>query len=56
MSSDSSEENPRPHRRVKWSPPYRRENVEQPEFDLDRSHRDGLKAALKWREEKFGNQ
>jgi hypothetical protein len=56
MSSDSSEEKPGPHRMVKWSPPYRRENVEQPEFDLDRSHRDGLKAALKWREEKFGNQ
>jgi enoyl-CoA hydratase len=23
---------------------------------IERSHRDGLKAALKWREEKFGNQ
>ncbi len=34
MSSDRREEKPHPHRTVKWSPPYRRENVEQPEFDL----------------------
>jgi len=31
MTSDSREE---PPRMVKWSPPYRRENVEMPEFDL----------------------
>ena len=32
---------PAPHRMVKWSPPYRRENVEQPEFDLVEIERDG---------------
>jgi enoyl-CoA hydratase len=30
-----------PHRTVKWSPPYRRENVELPEFDLIEIERDG---------------
>jgi hypothetical protein len=30
----SDEEKPPPHRMVKWSPPYRRENVEEPDFDL----------------------
>ena len=41
MASDSNdseksmkEKKTDPHRMVKWSPPYRRENVEQPEFDL----------------------
>ena len=37
----SNEEKPSPHRMVKWSPPYRRENVEQPEFDLVDIERDG---------------
>ena len=41
MSSDRSEEKPQPHRMVKWSPPYRRENVEQPEFDLIEIEIDG---------------
>jgi enoyl-CoA hydratase len=39
MSSDRREE--KPHRTLKWSPPYRRENVEQPEFDLIELERDG---------------
>lgn len=30
-----------PHRMVKWSPPYRKENVELPEFDLVDIERDG---------------
>ncbi|MEY3566664.1 MAG: hypothetical protein RLZ19_678 [Actinomycetota bacterium] len=30
-----------PHRIVKWSPPYRKENVELPEFDLIDVQRDG---------------
>ena len=30
-----------PHRMVKWSPPYRKENVELPEFDLIDIERDG---------------
>ena len=30
-----------PHRMVKWSPPYRKENVELPEFDLVEIERDG---------------
>ena len=30
-----------PHRMVKWSPPYRREEVEQPEFDLIEIECDG---------------
>ena len=34
-------EDPNDHRMVKWSPPYRRENVEQPEFDLVDIERDG---------------
>ena len=29
------------HRMVKWSPPYRREEVEEPEFDLIEIERDG---------------
>ena len=37
----SNEEKSSPHRMVKWSPPYRRENVEQPEFDLVEIERDG---------------
>ena len=37
----SNEEKSPPHRMVKWSPPYRRENVEQPEFDLIEVERDG---------------
>ena len=35
--SSSNNDNQRPEgppRMVKWSPPYRRENVEMPEFDL----------------------
>ena len=39
MSSDDSK--PPPHRMVKWSPPYRRETVEQPDFDLVEIERDG---------------
>jgi enoyl-CoA hydratase len=34
MASDRKEKKTEAHRMVKWSPPYRRENVEQPEFDL----------------------
>ncbi len=30
-----------PHRMVKWSPPYRREHVEEPTFDLIEIERDG---------------
>ena len=41
MSSDRGAEKPRPQRIVKWSPPYRRENVEQPEFDLVEIEREG---------------
>ncbi len=39
MASD--DEKAPPHRMVKWSPPYRREHVEQPEFDLVEIERDG---------------
>lgn len=39
MSSD--EKKSEPHRTVKWSPPYRRETVEMPEFDLVEIERDG---------------
>ena len=39
MSSD--EKKTAPHRMVKWSPPYRRETVEEPEFDLVEIERDG---------------
>ena len=41
MSSDGSEQKTDPHRMVKWSPPYRNENVELPEFDLIDIERDG---------------
>jgi enoyl-CoA hydratase len=34
MAKDPKEEKAETHRMVKWSPPYRRENVESPEFDL----------------------
>ena len=37
----SSNEEKTPHRVVKWSPPYRRENVEQPVFDLIEIEIDG---------------
>ena len=36
----SSDDKPERHRMVKWSPPYRRENVEMPEFDLIEIERD----------------
>ncbi len=47
--SDKTEQTPEttdgsrtpPHRMVKWSPPYRREEVEQPEFDLIEIECDG---------------
>ena len=42
--SSSNNDNQRPEgppRMVKWSPPYRRENVEMPEFDLIEIERDG---------------
>jgi enoyl-CoA hydratase len=41
MSSDTEKEKAAPHRMVKWSPPYRRENVEEPDFDLIEIERDG---------------
>jgi enoyl-CoA hydratase len=41
MTSDREEKKTTPHRIVKWSPPYRRENVEEPEFDLIEIERDG---------------
>ena len=45
MSSSAEEGNssgrPEQPRMVKWSPPYRRENVEMPEFDLIEIERDG---------------
>jgi enoyl-CoA hydratase/carnithine racemase len=41
MSSDSDAKKTTPHRMVKWSPPYRRETVEQPDFDLVEIERDG---------------
>ena len=34
MSGSSDDKKKSDHRTVKWSPPYRRENVEMPEFDL----------------------
>lgn len=34
MSSKENDKQESPHRTVKWSPPYRRENMEMPEFDL----------------------
>jgi len=34
MSSTSDDKKEASHRMVKWSPPYRREEVEMPEFDL----------------------
>jgi enoyl-CoA hydratase len=42
----SNEEKPPPHRMVKWSPPYRREHVEQPQFDLVHIERDGPVARI----------
>lgn len=41
MSSDRDEGTNGSHRMVKWSPPYRREDVEAPEFDLIEIERDG---------------
>lgn len=41
MSSDRDSRKPHEHRMVKWSPPYRREHVEAPEFDLIEIERDG---------------
>ena len=43
-SADDEKQGPTgevPPRMVKWSPPYRRENVEMPEFDLIEVERDG---------------
>ena len=41
MSSDDGQgRREDPPRMVKWSPPYRRENVEMPEFDLIEIERD----------------
>ena len=34
MPSGPSQGQPQPHPTLRWSPPHRRENVEQPEFDL----------------------
>jgi enoyl-CoA hydratase len=41
MSSSSDKNKKADHHMVKWSPPYRRENVEMPEFDLIDIERDG---------------
>jgi enoyl-CoA hydratase len=41
MASDREEKKTAPHRMIKWSPPYRREHVEEPEFDLIEIERDG---------------
>ena len=41
MSTPSDKSKKADHRMVKWSPPYRRENVEMPEFDLVDIERDG---------------
>jgi len=41
MASDPKDKKTETHRMVKWSPPYRRENVEHPEFDLIEIERDG---------------
>jgi len=41
MTSDREEKKTTPHRMVKWSPPYRREHVEEPEFDLIEIELDG---------------
>jgi enoyl-CoA hydratase len=40
MSGSSDDKKKSDHRTVKWSPPYRRENVEMPEFDLIEIERD----------------
>ena len=41
MSSESDNKKNASHRMVKWSPPYRRETVDEPEFDLIEIERDG---------------
>ena len=40
MSTSSDDKENLPHRTVKWSPPYRRGNVEMPELNLIEVERD----------------